>query len=76
MGKNKNERERLICPVGRFFLDMEKAMGKKTNFSEHLGQACLESLKAIRALVDEKIGYLEKKGTAKGKKKMTKIKVE
>jgi len=76
MGKEKVEKEMVLCPVGRFFLDLEKASGKKSKFFEHLTQSRVEFLKAVRSLVDEKIEDLEKKGTARGKKRVTKIKVE
>ena len=76
MGKEKVEKEMVLCPVGRFFLDLEKASGKKSRFFEHLTQSRVEFLKAIRSLVEEKIEDLEKKGTARGKKRVTKIKVE
>jgi preprotein translocase subunit Sec63 len=76
MGKEKNEKEIVMCPVGRFFQDLEKAAGKKSEFTEHMTQACIEFLKAIRSLADERIKDFEKKDSAKGKKKATKIKVE
>jgi hypothetical protein len=75
MSKGKNEKEMLLCPVGRFFLDLQKASEKKSEFFDHLTRSRVEFLKAIRSLVDEKIEGLEKK-SAKGKKKVTKIKVE
>ena len=75
MAKEKKEREMVLCPVGRFFLDLQNASGKKSEFFNHMTQARVEFLKAIRSLVDEKIEGLEKK-SAKGKKKVTKIKVE
>jgi hypothetical protein len=76
MGKEKAEKEMVLCPVGRFFSDLEKASGKKSRFFEHLTQSRVEFLKAVRSLVDEKIEDLEKKGASKGKKRVTKIKVE
>jgi hypothetical protein len=36
----------------------------------------VEFLRAIRVLVDEKIENLEKRGARKGKKKISKIKIE
>ena len=76
MGKGKNEKDIVLCPVGRFFQDLEKTGGKKTDFTQHLTQACIEFLKAIRSLADEGIKEFEKKDSAKGRKKVTKIKVE
>jgi len=74
--KTKDDNEVALCPVGKFFLELEKASGKKTDFFKHLSRSRVEFLKAIRALVDERIEGLEKTGSPKGKKKATKIKVE
>ena len=68
-------KDEMYCPVGRFFSDLEKASGKKSEFFEHLNLSCIEFLKAIRSLFDERIESIEKKGT-KRTKKTTKIKVE
>ena len=76
MGKEKNENEVFVCPVGRFFSDLEKLSGKRSEFVKHLSQSRIEFLKAIRSLVDERIEGLEKKASKKDKKKGTKIKVE
>lgn len=75
MGKEKNESEVFVCPVGRFFSDLEKLSGKRSLFTKHLSQSRIEFLKAIRSLVDEGIETLEKKAS-KRDKKMTKIKVD
>jgi len=63
------------CPVARFFTEMEKTYGKKSSFFAHLHQSQIELLKAIRTLVDDRIGDLEKKKEG-GRKKVTKIEVE
>ncbi len=75
MDKKKDEKEMMFCPVGRFFMDLEKVCNKKSKFFEHLTKSRIEFLKSIRSLVDEKIEDLEKKGSAKVRKKVTKIKV-
>ena len=75
MPKKKKEEEMVLCPVGKFFLDLQKSSGKKSEFIDHMSRARVEFLKAIRSLVDEKIEDAEKKN-AKAKKKVTKIKVE
>lgn len=75
MAKEKNEKEMAVCPMCRFFGDMEKVFDKESKFFEHLNQSRIEFLKAIKTLVDGRIENLEKKG-GKGKKKVTKIKVE
>ena len=74
--RDNNKDDRVSCPVGRFFLDLEKASGNKSKFLEHLSRSKLEFLKAVKYLVDDKIEDLEKKGSAKGKKRATKIRVE
>jgi hypothetical protein len=76
MTEKKNENQTVICPVGSFFMDLDKSFGKETEFFEHLTRSRIEFLKAIKSLIDEKIDSLEKKETKKGKKKMTKIKVQ
>jgi hypothetical protein len=76
MVKKKNEKEMVICPVGKFFMDLEKACVQESDFFKHLAQSRIEFLKAIRSLVDERIETLEKKRSGKSGKKMTKIKVE
>ena len=75
MSKEKHEHDTVACPFCRFFSEMEKITGKKSKFFEHMNQSRVEFLKAVRSLVDERIEDIEKKA-AKGKKKMTKIKVE
>jgi hypothetical protein len=75
MAKEKKEEQVVLCPVGRFFRDLEEARGKKSEFAEHLNQSRIELLKAIRSLVDEGIERLEKKRSGKGKK-VTKIEVK
>jgi hypothetical protein len=76
MVKEKDKREVVMCPVGRFFSDLEKGSWQKSEFFQHLNQSRIEFLKAIRSLVDERIESLEKKRSPKAGKKMTKIKVE
>jgi len=66
--KKNIKNERVLCPIGRFFLDLEKASGNKSLVLKHLSRSKLEFLKAIKYLVDDKIEDLEKKGSAKGKK--------
>lgn len=75
MPKEKENPKTTGCPVARFFTEMEKAYGKKSSFFTHLHQSQIEFLKAIRSLVDDRIGALEKKKEGGGKK-ATRIKVE
>ena len=77
MAKDKTVEEVYLCPVGRFFGELEKkALGKKSKFREHINRSRIEFLKAIRSLLDERIEELEKGPSRRGKKKVTKIKVE
>jgi hypothetical protein len=75
MPKEKENPETRGCPVARFFTEMEKTYGKKSTFFAHLHQSQIEFLKAIRSLVDDQIGELEKK-KERGRKKATRIEVE
>ncbi len=70
--EQKEAREQVICPVGKFF--MEFCFPKNSRFIEHLTRSKIEFLKAIRAMIDEKIEHLEKASSPK--RKVTKIEVE
>lgn len=72
----KKEEEMVVCPVGKFFLDLKEFSLPKSKFFEHLDLSRIEFLKAIRALVDERIENLENKKQAKQGKKATKINIE
>jgi hypothetical protein len=73
----KNSREDMCrCPVGSFFRDVEKTFGKKSSFIDHMTQSRIEVLKAVRSLVDERINDLDRKKSASGKKRMTKVEVD
>ena len=76
MPREKDEKEMVLCPVGNFFLELEKLSGKKSKFFEHMTRSRIEFLKAIRSLVDEKIEDIEKKSPGRTGKKTTRIKVE
>jgi len=71
----KKEEEMVVCPLGKFFIDLQKLSLPKSKFFEHLDLSRIEFLKAIRSLVDEKIEGLEKKRSKQGKK-ATKINIE
>ncbi len=75
MAKEKNTQEVLTCPVARIFSELEKTLGRNSNFFNHLSQSRIEFLKAIKSLVDDRIEELEKK-KEKRKRKATKIEVE
>jgi hypothetical protein len=77
MSKEKSKSDGpFLCPVGKFFCDLEKATGGNSEFFAHLSRSRIEFLKAMRAFVDERIEGLEKKTPPRAQKKMTKIKVE
>ncbi len=76
MAQKKSEEYVFECPVGKFFADIDKIFGKKSEFAKHMTQSRIEFLKGIRSLVDERIDNLEKEHSARRKKKRTKIKVE
>jgi hypothetical protein len=75
MEKEKEAKTMMVCPVARFFSEMEKSCGKKSQFFTHFKQSQIEFLKALRSLMDERIEELEKK-KAGNRKTATKIKVE
>ena len=76
MAAKKNKEQMVVCPVGKFFMDLEAVMGKKSKFFEHMTLSRVEFLKGIRSLLDERIDHYEKKASQKAGQKMTKIKVE
>ncbi len=77
MAKEKDRQRPMVCPVGRFFMDLEKAMAKKRPvFLEHFGRSRIEFLKAIRSLLDEGIADLEKTKREKPGKRAKKIRLE
>ena len=76
MAAKKSKPQMVICPVGKFFMDLENVFGKKSDFFKHMTRSRIEFLKAMRVLVDERIDALEKEKAPKKKKRMTKIKVK
>jgi hypothetical protein len=76
MAKKKTEDEMVVCPVGKFFMDLERGSKKRSKFFHHLYQSRVEFLKAVGSLIDERIEDLEEKGTRKERKKARKIEVE
>ena len=76
MVEKKGKEEKIVCPVGTFFADLEKTFGKKSPFYKHMTRSKIEFLKGVKSLLDERIEHLEKKGSPKSGAKMTKVKVE
>lgn len=75
MEKSNHEKETLLCPVGRFFAELETTAGRKSAFHEHMNKARVEFLKAVRSLVDERIERMETKPEG-GERKATRVEVE
>ena len=76
MAEKKGKEEKIICPVGTFFTDIEKAFGKNSSFYKHMTRSRIEFLKGVKSLLDDRIERLEKKYSKKNGAKMTKVKVE
>ena len=76
MVEKKAKEERNICPVGTFFMDLDKTFGRKSPFYKHMTRSKIEFLKGVKSLLDERIEYLEKKSSQKTATKLTKVKVE
>jgi hypothetical protein len=76
MVEKKNKEQMVVCPVGKFFMELEDIMGKKSKFFEHMSRSKVEFLKGLRSLLDDGIEHYEKKSSKKADKKMTKIKVD
>ena len=76
MAEKKYNEERLFCPVGSFFADIEKVFGKESLFHKHMTRSRVEFLKGVRSLLDERIDRLEKRDAKKAGAKMTKVKVD
>jgi hypothetical protein len=76
MVEKKGKEERTICPAGTFFMDLEKTFGRKSTFYKHMTRSRIEFLKGVKSLLDNRIEYLEKKGSNNAGAKMTKVKVE
>jgi len=78
MARKQHDEEVVVCPVGRFFMDIEKTYGsaKRSGFFEHLDRSRIEFLKALRSLLDDSIERVEKRERSGPEKKATRIEVE
>jgi hypothetical protein len=76
MAKKHEDEQMVVCPVGKFFMDLGKGPAGKSKFFQHLDRSRIEFLKALRSLLDERIEMMEKKDRSPGEKKATKIEVE
>ena len=73
MAKQADERPELKCPIYEL---LEKLCGKgkrSTKFAEHLKNAHVEVLLAIRDLIDERIEQVRAKATPKGRSRRIKV---
>jgi hypothetical protein len=59
--KERREERVCDCPMCQLIAGLKKGMGKKSQFRRHLYRSKVEFLKAIRALIDERIEELEGK---------------
>ncbi len=75
MEKQADEKAPAFCPVGRFFAELEKRVGRESEFCGHMTRSRIEFLKAIRSLVDEGIERMEKRNPG-ANRRATKIEVE
>lgn len=78
-GKRSEHSEggRCDCPMCRMMHALGGAKGRTGPFWEHLTNARIEVLRAVRSLIDERIDHLEKKKSEKDRgKKAVKIDVE
>ena len=76
MVEKKAKGDRIDCPVGTFFMNLERTFGRKSLFNKHLTRSKIEFLKGVKSLLDDRIEYLEKKDSKKAGAKLTKVKVE
>ncbi len=76
MAEKKSKEDRITCSVSTFITDLEKTFGRKSSFYKHMTRSRIEFLKGVKSLLDERIEYLEKKGSKKAETKLTKVKVE
>ncbi len=68
---------RCRCPMCQMMQALGSVKGPAGPFWDHLINARIEVLRAVRSLIDERIDHLEKKKAEKGgEKKATPIKVE
>ncbi|MCB2185496.1 MAG: hypothetical protein KQJ78_03705 [Deltaproteobacteria bacterium] len=59
------------CPLGSFFRHLDESLGGESPFRQHMKNAEAELLKAMRALIDQRLAEHEKP-----RKKATRITVE
>ncbi|MGQ9485243.1 MAG: hypothetical protein ACUVSA_09825 [Desulfosoma sp.] len=73
----RSEGARCHCPMCRMMDAVAGAKVPGKSFWDHLTNARIEVLRAVRSLIDERIDHLEKKKSDKGhEKKATPISVE
>ncbi|MBW2000822.1 MAG: hypothetical protein JRJ29_23030 [Deltaproteobacteria bacterium] len=74
--KTEKDEGLLSCPVAYLFADLKALLGPKSGFFKHLNQSRVEFLKALRALLDERIQSLEERPSGRPARQRTKVKVE
>ena len=73
--KAAEKEEDFVCPLCLLFGSARSVTERKSAFLEHMNNARIEVLEAIKALVDERLDTLKKKSASR-KSGLTKIKVE
>jgi hypothetical protein len=76
VSRKKKSDEVQACPVGRFFQELDKAFGPRSEMRRHFSRSQLEILKALRSFVDARIEHIEKQQSSQRKRKSAKIEVE
>ncbi len=75
--KTKGKEEiQTACPVCELFDLGSKIFGKESEFFEHINNARIEFLKAIKSIIDKRIESLEKAKEKERKHKYSKIAVK
>ncbi|MDD3581684.1 MAG: hypothetical protein PHW74_11755 [Desulfobacca sp.] len=64
------------CPFCQLYAALQELAGPQSEFGRHLHQARVEFYKALRALIDQRIGALEKTAKPGPKKGFQNINVE
>ena len=64
------------CPFCQLYAALQELAGPQSEFGRHLHQARIEFYKALRALIDQRLGALEAAAKPGPKKGFQNIKVE
>jgi hypothetical protein len=73
--KTSEREEAFVCPVCILLGCLRDMTDRKSAFFQHMNNARIEFLQAVKSVIDERIEAIKKGGGA-GRSKLTKIKVE